>query len=122
MSKRLLFIFNPHSGKGKIKTYLYDITERFTQAGYEVTVCKFARATTGCAPRCLRLPRPSAMWAATATPAAAPRPTPVASRSASVYDPISPNKISAPCGRRKERGEEIRQYPEQDGTRPSWNF
>ena len=39
MSKRLLFIFNPHSGKGKIKTYLYDITERFTQAGYEVTVC-----------------------------------------------------------------------------------
>lgn len=38
MSRKLLFIFNPHSGKGKMKHYLYDIVERFTQADYEVTV------------------------------------------------------------------------------------
>lgn len=38
MNRKLLFIFNPHSGKGKIRHYLYDIVERFTQADYEVTV------------------------------------------------------------------------------------
>ena len=35
---KLLFIFNPHSGKGQIKNYLLDITDIFTKAGYDVTV------------------------------------------------------------------------------------
>lgn len=34
----LLFIFNPYSGKGQIKSYLLDITDIFTKAGYKVTV------------------------------------------------------------------------------------
>lgn len=38
MGKKMLFIFNPNSGKGKIKNYLYEIIERFSDAGYEVTV------------------------------------------------------------------------------------
>lgn len=36
--KRLLFILNPHSGKGKIKEYLADIIDIMVKAGYEVTV------------------------------------------------------------------------------------
>lgn len=39
MEKKMLFIFNPHSGKGKIKNALFDIVDRFTKANYEVTVC-----------------------------------------------------------------------------------
>ena len=39
MSKqRLLFIYNPHSGVGKVKTQLSDILEVMVQADYEVTV------------------------------------------------------------------------------------
>lgn len=38
MKKRLLFIFNPRSGKGKIKEYLTDILDIMVKAGYEVTV------------------------------------------------------------------------------------
>ena len=38
MGKKMLFIFNPQSGKGKIKNYLFEIIERFSEAGYEVTV------------------------------------------------------------------------------------
>lgn len=38
MRKRLLFIFNPYSGKGKIKNFLFDIVDIFTKADYEVTV------------------------------------------------------------------------------------
>lgn len=37
MSKKILFIFNPHSGKGKIKNSLYDIIERFSESDYDVT-------------------------------------------------------------------------------------
>lgn len=39
MEKKMLFIFNPLSGKGKIKNALFDIVDRFTKADYEVTVC-----------------------------------------------------------------------------------
>ncbi|MBR6872051.1 MAG: YegS/Rv2252/BmrU family lipid kinase [Ruminococcus sp.] len=35
--KKLLFVFNPHSGKGLIKTHLCDIINIFTRGGYEVT-------------------------------------------------------------------------------------
>lgn len=35
--KKLLFVFNPRSGKGKIKNALFDIVDIFTKAGYEVT-------------------------------------------------------------------------------------
>lgn len=35
--KKLLFVFNPRSGKGKIKTCLADIIDIFTKHGYEVT-------------------------------------------------------------------------------------
>ena len=38
MKKRLLFIFNPRSGKGKIKENLADVVDIMVKAGYEVTV------------------------------------------------------------------------------------
>ncbi len=44
MSKRLLFLFNPRSGKGKIKENLADIIDVMVKAGYEVCVY-----TTQCA-------------------------------------------------------------------------
>lgn len=36
--KKLLFVYNPHSGKAQIKNQLMDIIDIFTKAGYEVTV------------------------------------------------------------------------------------
>ncbi|MBR1391315.1 MAG: YegS/Rv2252/BmrU family lipid kinase [Lachnospiraceae bacterium] len=36
--KRLLFVFNPHSGKGKIKSRLSDIVDLMTKADYEITI------------------------------------------------------------------------------------
>ena len=36
--KQLLFVYNPHSGKGAISAALSDILCRFTEAGYDVTV------------------------------------------------------------------------------------
>ena len=44
MHKRVLFLFNPRSGKGKIKENLADIIDVMVKAGYEVTVY-----TTQCA-------------------------------------------------------------------------
>ena len=38
MSKKMLFIFNPRSGKGSIKIHLMDILDIFVKGGYEVTV------------------------------------------------------------------------------------
>ncbi len=38
MKKKLLFIFNPRSGKGQTKNKLYDIIDIFVKAGYEVIV------------------------------------------------------------------------------------
>ncbi|MCR4695231.1 MAG: YegS/Rv2252/BmrU family lipid kinase [Pseudobutyrivibrio sp.] len=38
MSKRLLFIVNPKSGKGQIKSYLTDILDIMIKAGFEVSV------------------------------------------------------------------------------------
>lgn len=38
MGNKLLFVFNPNSGKGKIKNSLFDIINRFSNAGYDVTV------------------------------------------------------------------------------------
>lgn len=38
MSKKTLFILNPHSGKGLIKNHLLEITDILVKAGYEVTV------------------------------------------------------------------------------------
>jgi len=38
MSKRVLFIVNPHSGKGLIKNHLLEITDILVKADYEVTV------------------------------------------------------------------------------------
>lgn len=37
MSKKLLFVFNPRSGKGLIKNYLVEIIDTMVKAGYEVT-------------------------------------------------------------------------------------
>ncbi|MBR0366723.1 MAG: diacylglycerol kinase family lipid kinase [Clostridia bacterium] len=37
MNKKLLFVFNPHSGKGHIKLYLLDIIDIFTKHGWSVT-------------------------------------------------------------------------------------
>lgn len=38
MSKKMLFVFNPHSGKAQIKNHLCDILDIFTKGGYDVTV------------------------------------------------------------------------------------
>ena len=38
MHKKLLFIYNPRSGKAKIKNKLSDIVEIFERSGYEVTI------------------------------------------------------------------------------------
>lgn len=35
---KILFVFNPRSGKAKIKNKLCDIIDIFVKAGYEVTV------------------------------------------------------------------------------------
>ena len=43
MEKRLLFIFNPRSGKGQIRMKLLDIIDVFVKGGYEV----IARPTQG---------------------------------------------------------------------------
>lgn len=34
----MLFVYNPHAGKGQIKNKLSDVIEIFTNAGYEVTI------------------------------------------------------------------------------------
>lgn len=38
MKKRLLFVFNPHSGKAQIKNQLLDIVDTMVKAEYEVTI------------------------------------------------------------------------------------
>ncbi len=38
MKKKALFIFNPHAGKGQIKTRLLDVVDALTKDGYDVTV------------------------------------------------------------------------------------
>ncbi len=38
MKKKLLFVFNPFSGKGQIKNRLLSIVDHFVKTGYEVTV------------------------------------------------------------------------------------
>ena len=38
MSRKALFILNPHSGKGLIKNHLLEITDILVKADYEVTV------------------------------------------------------------------------------------
>ena len=35
--KKLLFVYNPHAGKGMIKNHLFNIIDIFTRNGYEVT-------------------------------------------------------------------------------------
>lgn len=45
--KRLLFVFNPHAGKGMIKNNLCDIVNIFTKGGYEVTVYPTQAAQDG---------------------------------------------------------------------------
>ena len=36
--KKLLFVFNPYSGKAQIKTQLLEIVDTMVKAGYEVTI------------------------------------------------------------------------------------
>lgn len=36
--KKMLFVFNPHSGKGQIRQHLVTILDTFVKSGYEVTV------------------------------------------------------------------------------------
>ena len=38
MEKKMLFIFNPKAGKGKIKANLLDIVDIFNKGGYEVII------------------------------------------------------------------------------------
>ncbi len=37
MNKKMLFVYNQHSGKAQIKNYLCDIIDIFTKGGYDVT-------------------------------------------------------------------------------------
>ena len=43
MNKKMLFVFNPKAGKGRIKMHLLDIVDIFNKGGYEVII----RATQG---------------------------------------------------------------------------
>ena len=45
--KRLLFIFNPYSGKAQVKNQLFDIVDVMVKAGYEVTVYPTQRSGDG---------------------------------------------------------------------------
>lgn len=45
--KKLLFVYNPHSGKGLIKNKLCEILDIFAKAGYEMTVCPTQYAMDG---------------------------------------------------------------------------
>ncbi|MBQ8730082.1 MAG: acylglycerol kinase family protein, partial [Lachnospiraceae bacterium] len=36
--KRMLFVYNPNSGKAQIKNHLFDIVRIFSDGGYDVTV------------------------------------------------------------------------------------
>ena len=47
MEKRMLFLYNPFSGKAHIKTYLDDIITIFTRGGYCVTVHPTSRMKDG---------------------------------------------------------------------------
>ncbi len=38
MKRKLLFVFNPHAGKGLIKNHLLDIVDIFAKAEYEITI------------------------------------------------------------------------------------
>ena len=38
MKKKLLFVFNPKSGKGRIKEHLVNIVDIMTKAGYKITI------------------------------------------------------------------------------------
>ena len=57
--KKLLFIYNPHAGKGQIRAKLADVLDIFTKAGWLVTV----RPTQGKADA----PTPPHGWGASLT-------------------------------------------------------
>ena len=38
MAKKMLFVFNPKAGKGKIKTHLLDIVDIFSSHDYEIII------------------------------------------------------------------------------------
>ena len=46
--KKMLFVFNPHSGKGQISSCLLEICDIFTKGGYEVTVHPTQAKNDGC--------------------------------------------------------------------------
>lgn len=37
-TKKMMFVYNPYSGKAQIKNHLYDIINLFSNAGYEITI------------------------------------------------------------------------------------
>jgi lipid kinase, YegS/Rv2252/BmrU family len=47
MTKKALFVFNPCSGKGTIKTKLFDIIDILSAVGYEVTACPTQKRLDG---------------------------------------------------------------------------
>ena len=63
MSQKLLFIFNPHSGKGQIKNNLVEIIDTMVKADFEVTV--YTTQAQGDAIQCghnLQLLQPLFVW------------------------------------------------------------
>ena len=45
--KRMLFVYNPHAGKGLLKQKLSEIVDIFVKAGYEVVIYP-TQAYKGC--------------------------------------------------------------------------
>ena len=48
MMKKMLFVYNPRSGKGLIRTHLSTIIETFSAAGFDVTVYPTRQTLDGC--------------------------------------------------------------------------
>ena len=46
--KKLLFVFNPFSGKAQIKNQLLDIVDVMVKADYEVTIYLYYAGPEGC--------------------------------------------------------------------------
>ena len=46
-AKRLFFVYNPHSGRGNIRSKLFDIVQVFSEAGYEITIYPTREAKDG---------------------------------------------------------------------------
>ena len=61
MKKKLLFVFNPHSGKAQIRTQIFEIVDTMVKADYEVTIYPTQASGAGFAYLSLDLARDAAL-------------------------------------------------------------